>query len=158
MPQRHVRPNPKGRMMPDKDSLRARVKRKPAARRLLVQRRRARRAGARPGGEAGGDRPRCPAWALGSAGDRKCIQPHSERRADPGPDDGSFQGRHQLGARCGREGVIVPLIESAVAGGRSVDAARYPPLGKRSAGGIRPLSGDFVAYYQARPSNTFSVS
>jgi 2-keto-3-deoxy-L-rhamnonate aldolase RhmA len=46
----------------------------------------------------------------------------------------------------GAEGVIVPLIETRKQAARAVSAARYPPLGERSGGGVRPL-GDFVEYY-----------
>ncbi|MCP8937952.1 aldolase/citrate lyase family protein [Alsobacter sp. SYSU M60028] len=48
----------------------------------------------------------------------------------------------------GAEGVIVPLVETAKQARRAVDAARYPPRGSRSGGGIRPL-GDFVDYVHA---------
>lgn len=46
----------------------------------------------------------------------------------------------------GAEGVIVPLIESADEAARAVAAARFPPQGNRSGGGVRPLAGDFMAY------------
>ncbi len=39
----------------------------------------------------------------------------------------------------GAAGVLVPLVETADDARRIVDAARYPPLGRRSAGGVRPL-------------------
>ena len=47
----------------------------------------------------------------------------------------------------GAEGVIVPLVESAEAARAAVAAARYPPKGIRSGGGIRPLAHfpDYVA-------------
>ena len=47
----------------------------------------------------------------------------------------------------GAEGVIVPLVESAEAARAAVAAARYPPKGTRSGGGIRPLAHfpDYVA-------------
>lgn len=45
----------------------------------------------------------------------------------------------------GAEGVIVPLIETAKQARKAVDAARFPPHGNRSGGGVRPLS-DFVDY------------
>lgn|GEM_PF-38789 len=45
----------------------------------------------------------------------------------------------------GAVGVIVPLVESAEEARQAVDAARYPPLGHRSGGGVRPLM-DFKRY------------
>ncbi len=39
----------------------------------------------------------------------------------------------------GAAGVLVPLVETAEDARRIVDAGRYPPLGHRSAGGVRPL-------------------
>jgi 2-keto-3-deoxy-L-rhamnonate aldolase RhmA len=48
----------------------------------------------------------------------------------------------------GAEGIIVPLVESAAAAARAVAAARYPPAGERSGGGIRPLA-HFVDYVGA---------
>ncbi|GGK21755.1 HpcH/HpaI aldolase family protein [Salinarimonas ramus] len=45
----------------------------------------------------------------------------------------------------GAEGVIVPLVESAEEAAAAVSAARYPPHGIRSGGGVRPLA-DFAAY------------
>ena len=48
----------------------------------------------------------------------------------------------------GAEGVIVPLVETAKQARRAVEAARYPPHGARSGGGIRPLA-DFVDYVDA---------
>lgn len=47
----------------------------------------------------------------------------------------------------GAEGVIVPLIESEVEAAAAVSAARFPPEGSRSGGGVRPLARDFRAYY-----------
>jgi 4-hydroxy-2-oxoheptanedioate aldolase len=38
----------------------------------------------------------------------------------------------------GAQGVVVPLVESAADAARAVDAARYPPVGHRSWGPIRP--------------------
>jgi kynurenine formamidase/2-keto-3-deoxy-L-rhamnonate aldolase RhmA len=46
----------------------------------------------------------------------------------------------------GAEGVIVPLVESDSEAAAAVAAARFPPTGKRSGGGVRPLAGDFGAY------------
>jgi 2-keto-3-deoxy-L-rhamnonate aldolase RhmA len=39
----------------------------------------------------------------------------------------------------GASSVLVPLIESAEGAARAVSYGRYPPLGMRSAGGVRPL-------------------
>jgi kynurenine formamidase/2-keto-3-deoxy-L-rhamnonate aldolase RhmA len=47
----------------------------------------------------------------------------------------------------GAEGVIVPLIETDVEAAAAVAAARFPPEGTRSGGGVRPLSGNFGQYY-----------
>ena len=47
----------------------------------------------------------------------------------------------------GAEGVIVPLIETGEQAAQAVAAARFPPEGERSGGGVRPLKGDFSAYY-----------
>jgi 2-keto-3-deoxy-L-rhamnonate aldolase RhmA len=46
----------------------------------------------------------------------------------------------------GAEGVIVPLIESAEEAALAVAAARFPPQGRRSGGGVRPLAGGFLDY------------
>jgi 2-keto-3-deoxy-L-rhamnonate aldolase RhmA len=46
----------------------------------------------------------------------------------------------------GAEGVIVPLIELDHQAADAVAAARFPPQGHRSAGGVRPLAGDFAQY------------
>ncbi|MBN9062731.1 MAG: hypothetical protein BGP06_15860 [Rhizobiales bacterium 65-9] len=45
----------------------------------------------------------------------------------------------------GAEGVIVPLVETAKQARAAVAAAHYPPRGRRSGGGVRPLA-DFVDY------------
>ncbi len=45
----------------------------------------------------------------------------------------------------GAEGVIVPLVETAKQAKKAVAAARFPPHGERSGGGLRPLA-DFVGY------------
>lgn len=39
----------------------------------------------------------------------------------------------------GAEGVLVPMVESAAQAAAIVSAARFPPQGSRSAGGVRPL-------------------
>lgn len=46
----------------------------------------------------------------------------------------------------GALGVIVPMVETADQARAAVAAAKYPPAGARSAGGIRHLTGDFKAY------------
>jgi 2-keto-3-deoxy-L-rhamnonate aldolase RhmA len=48
----------------------------------------------------------------------------------------------------GAEGILVPLVDTAEQARAAVAAARYPPLGARSGGGIRPL-GNFVDYVEA---------
>jgi 2-keto-3-deoxy-L-rhamnonate aldolase RhmA/NAD(P)-dependent dehydrogenase (short-subunit alcohol dehydrogenase family) len=48
----------------------------------------------------------------------------------------------------GAVGVIVPLVETAEEARQAVDAARYPPEGHRSGGGVRPLM-DFKRYVPA---------
>ncbi|MDK3017067.1 HpcH/HpaI aldolase family protein [Pseudodonghicola flavimaris] len=47
----------------------------------------------------------------------------------------------------GAVGVLAPLIETAAEARAFVDASRYPPQGRRSGGGVRPLMGDFARYY-----------
>ena len=44
----------------------------------------------------------------------------------------------------GAEGVIVPLIETDEQAAAAVAAARFPPQGLRSAGGVRPLGANFA--------------
>lgn len=46
----------------------------------------------------------------------------------------------------GAEGVIVPLVEDAGEAARAVAAARFPPQGRRSGGGVRPLAAGFLDY------------
>jgi 2-dehydro-3-deoxyglucarate aldolase/4-hydroxy-2-oxoheptanedioate aldolase len=53
----------------------------------------------------------------------------------------------------GAEGVIVPLVETARQARRAVRHAHFPPTGKRSGGGVRPL-GDFAAYYERAHAHT----
>jgi 2-dehydro-3-deoxyglucarate aldolase/4-hydroxy-2-oxoheptanedioate aldolase len=48
----------------------------------------------------------------------------------------------------GAVGVIIPLVETASEAAAAVDAARFPPLGSRSGGGVRPLM-DFQTYIKA---------
>lgn len=47
----------------------------------------------------------------------------------------------------GANGVIIPLIEDAEAAARAVAAARFPPHGVRSGGGVRPVAQGFADYY-----------
>jgi 2-keto-3-deoxy-L-rhamnonate aldolase RhmA len=54
----------------------------------------------------------------------------------------------------GAAGVIVPLIEDERQAAAAVAAARFPPHGARSAGGVRPLSRSFVDYYEQANANT----
>jgi 2-keto-3-deoxy-L-rhamnonate aldolase RhmA len=46
----------------------------------------------------------------------------------------------------GAEGVIVPLIEDGGEAAQAVAAARFPPQGRRSGGGVRPLASGFLDY------------
>jgi 2-keto-3-deoxy-L-rhamnonate aldolase RhmA len=46
----------------------------------------------------------------------------------------------------GAEGVIVPLVEDGAEAEQAVAAARFPPQGRRSGGGVRPLAGGFLDY------------
>src|SRR5882724_9792468 len=54
----------------------------------------------------------------------------------------------------GAEGVIVPLIETDEQAAAAVAAARFPPHGTRSGGGVRPLAKDFGRYYAAANDRT----
>ena len=54
----------------------------------------------------------------------------------------------------GAEGVIVPLIETDAEAAAAVAAARFPPHGTRSGGGVRPLTQDFARYYAAANDRT----
>ena len=54
----------------------------------------------------------------------------------------------------GAEGVIVPLIESAIEAAQAVAAARFPPQGHRSGGGVRPLAAGFMDYVAAANERT----
>src|SRR5690606_36158327 len=47
----------------------------------------------------------------------------------------------------GALGVVVPLVESAEEAAAAVASAKFPPAGRRSAGGVRPLK-DFKTYGQ----------
>ena len=55
----------------------------------------------------------------------------------------------------GAAGIIVPLVEYAEQAAAAVSAARYPPHGTRSGGGVRPLSGDFASYVTNANRTTF---
>jgi 2-dehydro-3-deoxyglucarate aldolase/4-hydroxy-2-oxoheptanedioate aldolase len=48
----------------------------------------------------------------------------------------------------GADGVIVPLVDSAAEAAQAVAAARFPPEGTRSGGGVRPLVEGFGAYVE----------
>jgi len=54
----------------------------------------------------------------------------------------------------GAEGVLVPLIETDEQAAAAVAAARFPPHGSRSGGGVRPLTHDFARYYAAANDRT----
>jgi len=54
----------------------------------------------------------------------------------------------------GAEGVIIPLIEDEQQAAGAVAAARFPPHGVRSAGGVRPLGYGFADYYAHANANT----
>jgi 2-dehydro-3-deoxyglucarate aldolase/4-hydroxy-2-oxoheptanedioate aldolase len=56
----------------------------------------------------------------------------------------------------GAEGVIVPLVETAKQAARAVRLAHYPPRGKRSGGGVRPLA-DFVDYVESARHDTVVI-
>ncbi|VVE16622.1 4-hydroxy-2-oxo-heptane-1,7-dioate aldolase [Pandoraea cepalis] len=49
----------------------------------------------------------------------------------------------------GASAVLVPLIETADDARRAVSASRYPPVGTRSAGGVRPLLAGIDAMFEA---------
>lgn len=46
----------------------------------------------------------------------------------------------------GAEAVLVPLVETAEQTASCVAAARFPPVGRRSGGGVRPIGTGFVRY------------
>lgn len=48
----------------------------------------------------------------------------------------------------GTDGVLVPMVETAEQAAAAVSAARFPPQGNRSGGGVRPLSMGFGAYLE----------
>jgi len=54
---------------------------------------------------------------------------------------------HALDA--GAEGVIVPLIETDAEAASAVAAARFPPEGTRSGGGVRPRGGKNALVFAA---------
>ena len=54
----------------------------------------------------------------------------------------------------GADGIIVPLIEDAEAAARAVAAARFPPHGVRSGGGVRPVAQGFANYYAEADAGT----
>jgi 2-keto-3-deoxy-L-rhamnonate aldolase RhmA len=54
----------------------------------------------------------------------------------------------------GAEGVIVPLVDDGPEAAQAVAAARFPPHGRRSGGGVRPLAGGFLDYYASANEHT----
>jgi 2-keto-3-deoxy-L-rhamnonate aldolase RhmA len=54
----------------------------------------------------------------------------------------------------GAEGVIVPLVEDGGEAAEAVAAARFPPQGRRSGGGVRPLAAGFFDYYASANEHT----
>jgi 2-dehydro-3-deoxyglucarate aldolase/4-hydroxy-2-oxoheptanedioate aldolase len=56
----------------------------------------------------------------------------------------------------GAAGVIVPMVENREMAANAVAASRFPPEGRRSAGGVRPLAQGFGAYLR-RPWPTVAV-
>ncbi|CAH1688037.1 2-dehydro-3-deoxyglucarate aldolase [Hyphomicrobiales bacterium] len=66
----------------------------------------------------------------------------------------STKGAISSALDAGAAGVIAPLIETPEEARRVVEAARFPPHGARSGGGVRPLAGDFAAYYAAANTHT----
>jgi 2-keto-3-deoxy-L-rhamnonate aldolase RhmA len=54
----------------------------------------------------------------------------------------------------GAEGVIVPLVEDGAEAAAAVAAARFPPRGRRSGGGVRPLAAGFLDYCAAANDRT----
>lgn len=48
----------------------------------------------------------------------------------------------------GCDGVLVPLIESREQAEQAISAARFPPQGHRSGGGVRPLAMGFGTYLE----------
>ncbi|WP_052400473.1 HpcH/HpaI aldolase family protein [Paraburkholderia ginsengisoli] len=52
---------------------------------------------------------------------------------------GNLHGAIAQALDAGAASVLVPLIETAADARRAVSAGRYPPVGVRSAGGVRPL-------------------
>jgi 2-keto-3-deoxy-L-rhamnonate aldolase RhmA len=54
----------------------------------------------------------------------------------------------------GAEGVIVPLVEDGAEAAAAVAAARFPPHGRRSGGGVRPLAAGFLDYCASASDRT----
>ncbi len=52
----------------------------------------------------------------------------------------------------GAKGVMVPLVETGAQARGAVAAARFPPDGIRSGGGVRPLGEGFARYHEANSS------
>lgn len=54
----------------------------------------------------------------------------------------------------GADGIIAPLVENPEQTSQIVASARFAPAGKRSVGGVRPLTGDLADYLQRSQINT----
>lgn len=57
----------------------------------------------------------------------------------------------------GAEGVLVPMVETAEQAKQAVAAARFPPDGHRSGGGVRPLGMGFANYLREADAITVGV-
>lgn len=57
----------------------------------------------------------------------------------------------------GAAGVFAPLVESAEQARSAVTAARFPPRGVRSGGGVRPLGQGFARYFAAHAETLVGV-
>jgi 2-keto-3-deoxy-L-rhamnonate aldolase RhmA len=54
----------------------------------------------------------------------------------------------------GAHAVLIPLVETAAQTADCIAAAHYPPRGRRSGGGVRPLSRDFARYVREAAERT----
>lgn len=54
----------------------------------------------------------------------------------------------------GADGILAPMVETADEAAALVKAARYPPHGRRSGGGVRPMLHDFSDYYRTANEST----
>lgn len=57
----------------------------------------------------------------------------------------------------GADGILVPLVETADEAAAVVSHARFPPVGRRSGGGVRPLAMGFARYLAAAGQVTVGV-